>query len=189
MRMKQFLIFLVIFTIFYILFFIVYDKVFDFAFHKKVKEKAYSLINIKTYLLFANFYGIQGTTDIEILYNIYKKYNYESRIFIEQEATFYHISSFEFCVILLYFEYLGIINRRSINKQCGVITNLSFEESQLVSKYRSFFENHDSYSKICSTVGMGSAFDLSYIDSMFLFPGVRILNSSILYVGDICEDQ
>lgn len=189
MRMKQFIVFWIVFTILYILFFIVYDKISDSLFQKKVKEKAYSLMNVNSYLLFASFYGIQGTATLEMLHDIYDKYGYSSRIFIDQEANAYHISSFEFCVILLYFEYLGIMNRRAINKECGVITNLSFEDSQLVNKYRPFFENHDDYSKICFSVGMGSSSHLAYIDSMFLFPGVRIVNSSVLYVGDICEEK
>lgn len=189
MRMKQFIILLVVFTVVYILFFIVYDKIDFLRFQKNTKKRAFSLINLNSYLSYALFYGIQGTQDLQLLQNIYLKYSNRDRIFVQQDAPLFNISPYEFCVIISYFVYIGVMNRRTINYQGGFISSPSFNDSMLVNKYRSYFEQHDDFVKICTSVGMGSANELACIDSLMLFPGVRIVDSSIYYIGDINEKR
>lgn len=187
MRLKEYLIFIVIFTICYILFFKFLDKTRNSLFDKKILKNAYLLIDNNSYNLFSSFYGIAGIASKDIIKTIYLNYKNSSNILFNQECVKYGLNPYEFCVVILYLEYLDLINKKTINYESGIINSVSYNDANLVSKYNLYFINKYDFNTICSLAGNSSPTDLFYLNSKFLIPGVRLINSILYYVGDLNE--
>ena len=184
MRIKEFLIFLLIFTIIYILFFLVYDYINNLKINKKSKEKALTLINIDSYNNFARFYGLSLGISKELILNIYDDIKHLNSICISEFSKKYNISVNVFIVIIIYLEYIELLGRKSISIESDSINELSSKEGNMVFKYSNFFKIKGSIEAFISSFGDISLSDLIYIDKFFLFPGVRYIDSKIYYVGD-----
>ena len=67
MRLKEFIIFIIIFTIIYILFFVIYDHFANKKALKKAKIENDNLLSLNKYKVFAKFYQITPTITEENL--------------------------------------------------------------------------------------------------------------------------
>ena len=184
MRMKEFIIFLVIFTIAYIVFFIVFDKLSAISTKKKTKKHALSLIKIEEYTKFASFYGIQTTTTINTLISIYEDQMKGKNCVISEKAKLYGLSNIEYVVVVLYLEYLKLMNKKMVSLEMDLIKNTSFQEQNMVQKYNTYFNEKKSYEEIITKMGQTAENDLIMMNKNFLMPGVRLINSKLYYVGD-----
>ncbi len=187
MRLKEFIIFIIIFTVLYIIFFVVLDKI---ALKKSIeneKKRIQSYMNTSIYYPFANFYGIQSTITNELLYTIFLEIQQMSNMKISTYSTKYQISSYEFIVILLYFEYFHLIGRKSVSFEDDFITQASYADQNLIYKYGSYFLAKSDFPKILANMGNIAISDITYLNRKFLIPGVRVVNSNIIYVGDLNE--
>ena len=182
MRLKEFIIFIIIFTIVYILFFVILDYI------NNKKDDPNKLLraelNINNYYNFALFYGIKSNINIDIIINIYNLMNNSNNIKISYIANQYNISNLEVVVIVLYLEYLNYLKEKSININNDIITNFSSQDKMLFDKYINFFRNKADYNTIINSSNSVSRDELNYINSYFLIEGVRIINNQIYYVGD-----
>lgn len=184
MRTKEFIIFIGIFTVCYIIFFIIFDKLSDIKTKKDAIKKAKSLITLEQYAKFASFYGVQATASIDTIIKIYNEFITCGDCLISEKAKSYGVTNLEFVVIILYIEYLSLINKRMISLEMDSIKKTSFVEQNMVQKYNTYFKEKKDYDSIIETMGNNAANDLATMNDTFLMPGIRLINSKLYYVGD-----
>ena len=184
MRVKEFLIFIIIFTICYIIFFIIYDKVVSKNNSNRLYKYVSSLIDINKYLSFARCYGINGTVDKDKIIKIYNDIKNKDKIIISDTAKSNNISINEFIVIIVYLEYLKIISQKNIYLEGNIINTINSRDSMITQKYLEFFNNKCNLGDITNKMGRNSINDIYYINSNYLVPGVRLIDSNIIYVED-----
>ena len=185
MRVKEFLIFIIIFTIVYILFFIIYDKLSLNKSKSKVKKQAKEKISIDSYQTFANFYGITTiTASIETILHIYDDLLIDKNITISEEAKKYNLNNIEYVVIVIYLEYLGLIIKKNISLDFDIIKRLTILEQNMIQKYWPYFVNKASLEEITRNLGQNAINDIVIMNNNFLIPGVRLIDSKLFYVGD-----
>lgn len=189
MRLKDFLICVAIFTVIYIIFFKIYDFITLKLLIRKKKKIAYKKIQNNSYHTFALFYGLNSNMDKDNIKRIYDMYKNESTLKISEVSKKLNVSNNELVIILLYLEYLGISPVRNIYLQGDCTTPLTSIDQTLVNKYTHYLENKNDFNTIKQSIGVSTSNDLYYIDSRFIFPGVRFINSIIYYVGDINEKK
>ena len=187
MRLKEFVIFIIIFTILYITFFIIFDKVVLKRQIKRERSRVLSLMNEKKYYTFACFYGVQKTLSRDLLLTIYDDIHTLKSFKLSDYSEKYQISVYELIIVILYFEYFQLIERKNIGYQENIINNADYKDQGLVYKYGTLFLDKLSYSDIINKIGNVASAELSYLQERFLVPGVRIMNSTIYYVGDLNE--
>ncbi len=187
MRLKEFVIFIIIFTILYITFFVVLDKITLKRQLKRARERVLSLMDEKKYYAFACFYGVQKTISKELLFSIYNDVQTLNTIKISDYSDKYQITPYELIIVILYFEYFQLIERKNIGFQENYIHDADYKDQALVYKYGSLFLDKLSYSEILAKLGNGANQELAYLQERFLIPGVRFLNSTLYYVGDLDE--
>ena len=100
-----------------------------------------------------------------------------------------NITNNELVIVLLFLEYLEISPVRNINLQGDITTPLTSIDQTLVNKYAFYIDNKNSINTLRQKLGDSVDNDLYYLDSRFLFPGVRVINSVIYYVGDLNEKK
>lgn len=185
MRVKEFLIFIIIFTIVYILFFIIYDKLSLKKSKSKVKKQAKEKISIDNYQTFANFYGITTVmASIETMLHIYDDLLIDKNITISEEAKKYNLNNIEYVVIVIYLEYLGLIIKKNISLDFDIIKRLTILEQNMIQKYWPYFVNKASLEEITRNLGQNAINDIVIMNNNFLIPGVRLIDSKLYYVGD-----
>ena len=54
----------------------------------------------------------------------------------------------------------------------------------MMQKYNTYFQNKTPLSDIVNAMGKNAITDLNTMNSNFLMPGVRYVNSNLYYVGD-----
>lgn len=190
MRLKPFLLLLLIFTILYILFFRFYDVVSHKRSIKKEKEKALKKISLEGFTSFALFYGIQSTCSVETIILIYTDFMVsKTNKKISEEAKKYAISNIEYIIIILYLEYLTLIPKKIFPAGKDIVMDPNLNDQNLVDKYSLYFNNKYSLQDIVKAFGSNVLNDLYYLDSVFLVPGVRYQNNTIYYVGDGYEKK
>ncbi len=184
MRMKQFIILIVIFTILYIVFFIVFDKLMAKKDKNDARKKAMSLMSIEQYSKFASFYGIQATASMDIIMKIYDAFMINHNCIISNEAKLYGVSNIEFVIIILYLEYLGLTNKKMISMEMDSIKQTTFVEQNIIQKYNTYFQEKHDFDTIIHNMGKNAVNDLSMMNRYYLMPGVRLIDSKLYYVGD-----
>ena len=187
MRFKTFIIFLIIFTIIYFGGFYLYDY---FKNKKDVENKEkndYLAIDLNKYYKFALFYGITSSIDKNTLIAIFNELKETLNTQISILSKKYNISNFEVVAIVKYLEYIGLITTRSINLNEDTVNKISEKEETVIIKYSIQLSNKFNYKTIISNGGFGADKELEQINNYFLIPGVRIIDSTIYYVGDINE--
>lgn len=189
MRLKEFLIGVVIFTIIYIIYFKIYDTINLKLLLKRQKRKAYKKINNNSYNTFALFYGLNSQLSKKEIKNIYDCYKNNMTIKISELSQKLNITNNELVIVLLFLEYLEISPVRNINLQGDITTPLTSIDQTLVNKYAFYIDNKNSINTLRQNLGESVDNDLYYLDSRFLFPGVRVINSVIYYVGDLNEKK
>ncbi len=185
MRLKEFIIFLFIFTICYILFFILWDRKSLRDSIKKEKKRVIGLIEGNKFSKFAMFYGLQATLSNDVIFLIFQDIQQISRIKISFYSNKYGISSQEFVVLFLYFEFLSLISRKAISVHEDFIYPISIADQNLIHKYDVYFKEKDSFEVLTSKLGNGILKDISHLEYFLLVPGVRFIQSQLYYVGDI----
>ena len=70
----------------------------------------------------------------------------------------------------------------SIELDC--MKKTSFVEQNMMQKYNTYFQNKTPLSDIVNAMGKNAITDLNTMNSNFLMPGVRYVNSNLYYVGD-----
>lgn len=187
MRLKSFIIFIIIFTIIYF----GGLAILDYFKNKKAKENKLKdnllLLNIDKLKKFALFYNTNITIDVITLAHIYEDFKNIISIQISQESQKYNISDQELVVIIEYLEYVGLLRTRSIRIKEDSITNPNPKEDSLIVKYSILFSNKYDYSTILRNGGFGSDKEVALIMEHHLIPGVKNNNSEFIYVGDLDE--
>lgn len=190
MRLKEFIIFIIVFTILYIVFFIVYDAIQAKREKKLLEQKIASFMDINRFSKFAKFYGLDSiTVTNELLLVIYKDINHITNIPMKEYSEKYHLSIHEFIITILYFEYCYLIGGKNISIEENQISSMNYTDQGLILRYGSLFSDKNSYTQIIEKMGNQAVSDLNYFNEHFLIPGVRILNSNVYYVGDINEEK
>lgn len=187
MRLKEFIIFIIIFTILYFGGLALYDYYKNKKDEEKNEEKKYSLLDIEKLKKFALFYNTNITIDINILTNIYQELKNVISFQISSFSQKYNISKEELIVIVEYLEYVGLLKRRAIHLNQDVISDLDTKEDALVVKYSILFSNQYDYNTILNNAGFGADKEVALIIQNHLIPGVRIEDSKVYYVGDLDE--
>lgn len=187
MRLKEFIIFIIIFTIIYFVGFAIFDHFQRKRDLKKASINKQKLIDLNKYQKFASFYQISPIATQEILNNIYTSIQNNYYINLTTFSSGFGISPTELVVIILFFEYIGIINKRgiSLNNDCTI--PLNDNDESLIMKYSLYLSNKMDYNSIIRGAGFNSNKELEYLNSKLLLPGVIINNNEIYYVGDLDE--
>ena len=94
MRVKEFVIFILIFTVLYTIFFLLYDKISGARDKKRLINNAKSLIDIEKFNKFCLFYGIQSNVSLDLIINIYLDYFVDKNCYLSLAAANYGINSF-----------------------------------------------------------------------------------------------
>ncbi len=182
MRLKAFIIFLIIFTIAYIVFFILFDR-----FMEKKNDTSKLLkkeLDMNKFYNFARFYNINTTIDINIVLNIYNLMKDTDNIKISYIANQANVSQEEVVAVVLYLEYLNYISEKSINTENDMIMDFSVQDKAMFDKYINYFRNKTDFNTLINSIGNNAKDDLLYIHKYFIVEGVRIINNRIYYVGD-----
>lgn len=187
MRLKGFIIFIIIFTIIYFGGFAIYDYFKNKKDEEKTIKNNYLMLNIDNLKKFALFYNINITIDLNVLIQMYEEFRNIVSIQISTSSLKYNISNDELVIIILYLEYIGLIPTKAINLGLDNITSLNTKEDSLIIKYSIQFQNKYDYQTILRNAGVGADKEINYIMEKFLFPGVRLDNNNIYYVGDLNE--
>lgn len=184
MRLKQYLIFLVIFTIVYFIFFVFFDLISNKLTMKKYLKRARASIILNQYMNFASFYGVKGTVNEDLIYDVFLNLRNDNDIIITNVANFYKIDRLEFVAIVLYLEYLKLLKGKKIILDKDLITRSNYMDDNMAMKYVALFNNKSNLDTIVSNSGRNSITDLTYLNDNFLIPGIRLIDSKIYYVGD-----
>ena len=190
MRTKEFIIFIVIYTIIYFtLSFIIsftINKTSDMKLEKKIKNK----VNPNSYKKFALFYGIQSNISDQLLDSIYVCYsNIQVPCKISDYANKFGVTPYEFIVICLYLEYIGVCAKRIKSYERDLITNPNNIDRNIVNKYSLYFNERNNIDEISVKAGGNTYNDIYYLQVNNLMPGVKLLNNQVYYVGDIYEEN
>jgi len=189
-RLKEFLIFLVIFTVIYILFFVIYDFIANRVRKNANKKRTISLIDENVYNAFAMFYGIQNhIATANTIKNIYINSQDDSKLKISEGSTKYGLTPYEYVVVLLYLEYLLILKIKFFDFENDLIVTPTSNDEILANKYSYYFHSKETYETISSKLGNNIYNDLVYLDKNFLMPGVRFIDKKLYYIGDLNEKR
>lgn len=190
MRLKEFLIAVAIFTVVYFGFFGIIDRIIDSNGNKRYKKSVKSQLSIENYLKFARFYGIQSSLTLENILNIHTTFStLACPAKISAIANNFSISQYELIVVYLFFEYLGLLPKKTFMFDTDMISNTNMIDSNLVNKYNQFFINRKSIDEIIRLSGGNTYNDIVHLNSLFLVPGVRFVNNQLYYVGDFNENS
>lgn len=182
MRLKGFIIFLIIFTIVYIVFFKIMDTIYE---HKDDSTDLLKReIDINKYYNFAKFYNFNSTITQDIFIKLYNLMIDSTNIRISYLANQCNISNEEVVVMVLYLEYLDFLREKTINMNNDMISNFSMNDKAMFDKYINYFRNKTDYQTIINSVGSQAVDELNYINNYFVIEGVRIFNKKIYYAGD-----
>lgn len=181
---------MIAFTILYIVFFIVYDAIQAKREKKLLERKIASFMDTNRFSKFAKFYGLAPiTVTNELLSIIYKDINNINNIPMKEYSEKYHLSLHEFIITILYFEYCYLIGGKNISIEENSIHSMNYSDQGLILRYGPLFSDKNNYTQIIEKMGNQAVSDLNYFNEHFLIPGVRILNSTVYYVGDINEEK
>lgn len=187
MRLKEFIIFIIIFTILYVLFFMVFDYFKNKSALEKNKEDKEKNFDTNQFTKFAKFYDIVTEINTEIIKSIYMDIKNNYSISLSQISAKYNISINELIIVILYLEYKDLIIKRSISKNLDCTSPLTEKEEALVLKYSLLLFNKYDYNSLIKNAGFGAEKELDYMMNKLIIPGIRIENSTIYYVGDSNE--
>ncbi len=185
MRLKEFIIFIVLFTIAYWLFFFVLDIIHRRNDKKRQEQRFQMIMNGERFLRFAQFYGLNITYSNEQLNSFYQILLKAHEISLSVVSTQLQISVYELIVIILYFEFFPLIDNKSISIQEGIARPFQSGEHALAFKYGAFFLDKYDYEKIHSIIGDNALNDINYIQTYYLSPGVRFVDSKLYYVEGV----
>jgi hypothetical protein len=185
MRLKQFLIFIVIFTVSYTLFFAVFDYIVSLIEWKKELKHARMSVNTDDYRNFARFYGLVPEANKSLIMKIYNHYDDRREHKISLEAEHYNLSNVEYIVIILYLEYLDLLERETIYLNRDTISVPTYRDEEIFTKYIVYLHEKKSLEEMTNLIGFSTKADLTYLDSVFLIPGVRFINSQLYYYGAV----
>ena len=104
-----------------------------------------------------------------------------------QLASTYSISINELIVIVLFFEYLGIIKMRKILTENNCCVPLKSNDESLLLKYSLVLSNKFDYDTITKRIGLNSDKELLYMSNNYLMPGIILKDKILYYVGDVNE--
>ena len=167
MRLKEFIIFIVIFTACYILFFFLYDRIKKSSENKNQKKKIDAIMDANQYLLFAQFYGLSNGISMELLHKIYEDVQRQRDFNISTMSRMYQISPYEYVVALLYLEYNHLIDIKNISLMNDRIQPISSSDQEYIIKYGTYFYNKNDYSSIVREQGEKANQDLKNIQNSF----------------------
>ena len=187
MRVKEFIFFIIIFTILYFLILRIYDY---YKGKKDIKEKEkrnLELINFDNYSKYAKFYNIVTTVNENTLKSIYLDIKDLDNYKISNLWNRYNLSLEEVIVIIEYFEFIKIINIKSINVENDEVLRPNENEELLLVRYYSFFSNKYDYKTIMQNKGLNGEKELETLIKSHLIPGIRIIDKTIYYLGDFDE--
>ena len=185
MRLKEFIIVLIIFTFLYFGFFALFD-IFSLKHDKSKKKKtAKNKINITDYTTFALFYGFQTKLDYDKLLELYMALDIDqvNTINMQELANMYATTTYEIATVTCYFEYLGLLKRRTIILTTNSMVENNMSDQNIISKYFTNLQEKKSFDEIKKIFGESTINDLTRINEVFLFPGVRYFEKVIYYYG------
>lgn len=185
MRLKEFIIFIIIFTVIYFLGFWIYDYISNKKALKKSEETKEKLLTKEKFKIFCNFYNVNTDISSEIIKAVYANAKANLTLSFTKLVELYNISKDEAILIILFLEYLGFINKRVILIDKDTTSLLTEYDNSLITKYALYLNNKFDYNTIIQRAGLNSDKELEYLNNKFLFPGVRIINSTIYYIGDL----
>ena len=188
MRLKEFLIVLVVFTIVYFGFFGIIDLILGEKSSNKYKNNLKSMLTIDNYKKFARFYGIESNLTFDVIINInaiFSGLSYPAKI--SEIAASLSISHYELIVVYLFFEYLGLLPKKTFMFDTDTISNTNMIDANLVNKYNQFFIEKKPLDQIVRMSGGNTINDLVHLNQLFLVPGVRFINNQLYYIGDMNE--
>ena len=188
MRLKPFIIFIIIFTIIYFAGFKIFDHFKNKKDEEKTKNENLLLISIDKLKKYASFFNVNITINQDVLSKIYEELRVVNAVPISVLCSKYNLSSKdELIAIIEYLEYVGLMKTLSIHEGQDLISVLNTKEDGLIIKYSIQFSNKYDYNTIVRNVGLGSEKEIEMIIENHLIPGVKLENSNLYYVGDLDE--
>lgn len=187
MRLKEFIIFIIIFTIIYFLGFYIYDSIVNKKASEKRDKEVKDTINIEKYKIFCNFYNVTPSIDKSILEAIHVTLKQSLNNDLNQLVSAYSISMNELIVAILFLEYIGIIKTRKILVENNCCVPLKESDEVLMMKYSLMFSNKFDYDTVTKRIGLNSDKELLYMSTHYMMPGVILKDKILYYVGDIDE--
>ena len=187
MRLKPFIIFLIIFTILYYVGFKIFDKIKNKKDEENTKEKNKLLISLEKLKKYALFFNINISINHETLTKLYEELRIVNSTSISSITKSYNISKEELFAIIEYLEYVGLMKTLSIHNNIDTISNLNNKEDSLILKYSIQFSNKYDYNTILRNVGLGADKEIEMIIENHLIPGVKFENNTLYYIGDLDE--
>lgn len=187
MRLKGFIIFIIIFTIVYFVGFYIYDRFASKKATEKINKEAKNTIDLDKYRIFCSFYNITPSVDKNVLEALQTSLNLTLNNDLNQLASTYSISINELIVIVLFFEYLGIIKMRKILTENNCCVPLKSNDESLLLKYSLVLSNKFDYDTITKRIGLNSDKELLYMSNNYLMPGIILKDKILYYVGDVNE--
>ena len=187
MRLKEFIIFIIIFTIIYFLAFYIYDQIKNKKAVQKKNEESIEAVNLAEYIKFALFYGLNSMIDENLFKMMFNFLHDNVVINLQDTANAYQISIDEIVILILFLEYKDAITKRCILKEKNCTTRLTDNEDGLCVKYSIWFYNKNDYNTILQKAGFAGQNEISELQSKNLIPGIIIKDNQIYYYGDSHE--
>ena len=185
MRLKEFLIFIAGFTVLYITFFVIYDAIQRKRENGRVNNRFQNVMDGERFFRFAQFYGVGTRLSSEQLNAIYESLKNAGEYSISIYAKQLQISPYEMIVIILYFEYFLLLDKKAISMKEDIVRHMNATDQGYLFKYGPYFIDKKPIEQIKAQLGEGSLKELEYIQEYFLYPGVRLWDSKIYYVEGV----
>lgn len=182
MRLKGFILFIIIFTICYIVFFILYDRFNDKR--NSADKILLKELDINKFYNFSKFYSINTTIDINTILRIYNLMIDTDNIKLSYIANQVNVSIDEVIIVVLYLEYLNYLSEKTICRDKDMITDFTPNDKALFDKYIVHFRNKSDLDTIKANCGPNAFEELFYINNYYIAEGVRIVDNKIYYAGD-----
>lgn len=184
MRLKEFIIFLVIFTILYFVCFYIYDRFKNKKDLKKRSKDIEDLINIENYKRFAKFYQLEIKADISNVFGIFNDVKDNFSISLKELSEKYNLSINEVIITILFLEYYSLVSKRKISIEKEMTFKVSEDDRALLLKFSLLISNKFDYRTVIEKAGFNSDKELKYLYDNYLLPGVILKDDTLVYLGD-----
>ena len=188
MRFKEYLICVIVFTILYVLFFVLYDKLIRKKEKGRVDKRLHLIMDGERFFRFAQFYGVNTRLSSDQLTSIYDRMRKSGDFVISLFAKDIQLTPYEVIVIVLYFEYFLLLEKKNISLESDLVKTLNVTDQGYLFKYGPMFLEKNSMEQILQKEGAIANKELIYMQENFLTPGIRLWDNTLYYVEGVDID-
>ena len=185
MRFKEYLICVIVFTILYILFFLFYDFMVRKKEKGRVNKRFHLIMDGERFFRFAQFYGVNTRLSSEQLSTIYERMRKAGDFVISMFARDIQLTPYEVIVIVLYFEYFLLLEKKNISLESDLVKTLNVTDQGYLFKYGPLFLDKYSIEQIVQKEGQMAMKEIQYMQANNLTPGIRLWENKLYYVEGV----